>query len=148
MNNDLIKRESWWKRNWQWVIPIFGLILISFAVFFSSNMDVIGTDLAQAYADSELYSNALKKVKIDQRVKDLLGEIKPIDKMAILEGQVEYSNDDKTVFSSVRIVGTKGKANMDIFADRINNTWNYTKINIRIKNPPGNKQEIEIYKGE
>ncbi len=111
-------------------------------------MDVIGTDLAQAYADPELYSNALEKVKTDQRVKDLLGEIEPIDKMAILEGQVEYSNGDKTVFSSVRIVGTKGKANMDISADRINNTWQYTEINLRIKNPPENKQEIEIYKGE
>lgn len=145
MNNELIKPESWWKRNWKWFIPIFGIILISITLFFSSDMDGVATDLAQAYADPELYNNALEKVKTDQRVSDLIGEIEPIDKLAILEGHVEYSNDNKTVVTSVRIIGTKGKASMDISADRINNTWKYNKINIRIKNPPENKQEIEIY---
>ena len=122
MNNELENRDGWWKRNWKWVIPIFGIIAISIAVFFSSNMDGVAADLAKAYADPELYNNALEKVRTDHRVDVLLGEIQPIDKMAILEGQVEYTNDDKTVFSSVRIIGTKGKANMDISADRINNT--------------------------
>jgi len=35
---------------------------------------------------------------------------------------------------------------MDITADKINNEWKYKKINIRIKNPPKNKQTIEIIK--
>ncbi len=148
MNNELENRDGWWKRNWKWGIPIFGIMAFSSAVFFSSNMDGVAADLAKAYADPELYNNALNKVKTDPRVNALLGEIQPIDKMAILEGQVKYSNDDKTVFSSVRIIGTKGKANMDISADRINNTWNYNQIKIRIKNPPENKQEIEIKTGE
>lgn len=148
MNNDLVQQKSWWNRNLKWVLPIFGILFISISVFFSSNMDGIATDLAQAYADTELYNNALEKVKTNQRTKDLLGDIGPIDKMAILEGHVEYSNDNKTVYSSVRIVGTKGKANMDISADRINNEWNYNEIKIRIKNPSENKQEIDIYPGE
>ena len=148
MTNDLEKRDGWWKRNWKWIIPIFGIIAISITVFLSSEMDVIAADLAKAYADPELYNNALDKVRTDPRVNALLGEIQPIDKMAILEGQVEYSNNDTTVFSSVRILGTKGKANMDISADRINNTWNYNQIKIRIKNSPDNKQEIEIDTGE
>lgn len=148
MNNDLIEEKGWWDRNWKWVLPIFGIIFISITVFFSSNMDGVATDLAQAYADTELYNNALEKVKKDQRAKDLLGDIEPIDKMAILEGHVEYSNDNKSVFSSIRIFGTKGKANMDISADRINNEWNYNEINIRIKNPPEKKQELKIYPGE
>ncbi len=148
MNNELENHGSWWKRNWKWVIPIFGIIAISITVFLSSEMDGVAADLAKAYADPELYNNALDKVRTDHRVNALLGEIQPIDKMAIIEGQVEYSNDDTTVFSSVRIIGTKGKANMDISADRLNNTWNYNQIKIRIKNPPENKQEIEIDTGE
>jgi len=148
MNNEITAPDRWWKRNWKWITPVFGIVLISITLFFSSDMDEVATDLAQAYADPELYNNALEKVRRDQRVKDLLGEIEPIDKMAILEGHVAYSNDNNTVFSSVRIVGAKGKASMDISADRINNTWNYKKINIRIKNPPEKKQEIEIYIGE
>jgi hypothetical protein len=37
---------------------------------------------------------------------------------------------------------------MDITADRINNEWNYNKINIRIKNPPEKKQTIELISAE
>jgi ABC-type branched-subunit amino acid transport system substrate-binding protein len=111
-------------------------------------MGGIGADLAKAYADTELYDNALEKVKSDKRITELLGEIEPIDKMAILEGQVKYSNENKTVNSTIRILGDKGKARMDISADRIKNEWNYTKINVRIKNPPELKQTIEILEVE
>jgi hypothetical protein len=52
------------------------------------------------------------------------------------------------VNSTIRLKGTKGKAKLDISADRINNERNYTKINVRIKNPPENKQTIEILKVE
>jgi|SRR5690606_13627602 len=144
MNNELIKQKSWWKRNWKWIIPACGVILISITIFFSSGMSGIATDLAQAYADTELYEKAIEKVTSNEKATELLGEIKPIDKLAILEGHVEYSNDNKTVNSSIRIIGTNGKASMDISADRIDNEWNYKKINIRIKKPIENKQTIEI----
>lgn|SRR5690606_1338760 len=148
MDNDLIEQKGWWNRNWKWVLPVFVVISISTIVFFSSDMDSVTTDLVQAYADTELYNDALEKVKNDQRAKALLGDIEPIDKMAIFEGYVKYSNENKTVYSSVRIVGTKGKAKMDISADRINNEWSYNEIKIRIKNPPEKKQELKIYSGE
>jgi hypothetical protein len=148
MNNELIEQKSWWKRNWKWLVPVSGIVLFSLVIFFSSGMGGIGADLAKAYADTELYDNALEKVKSDKRITELLGEIEPIDKMAILEGQVKYSNENKTVNSTIRILGDKGKARMDISADRIKNEWNYTKINVRIKNPPELKQTIEILEVE
>ncbi|PKG42537.1 cytochrome c oxidase assembly factor Coa1 family protein [Psychroflexus sp. MES1-P1E] len=144
MNNELIEQKSWWKRNWKWLVPVSGIMIISLVIFFSTGMGGIATDLAQAYADTELYENALERAKSDERVTELLGEIEPIDKMAIMEGQVEFSNENKTVNSTIRIVGDKGKARMDISADRIKNKWNYTKIKVRIKNPPELKQTIEI----
>ncbi|MBC9796016.1 cytochrome c oxidase assembly factor Coa1 family protein [Sinomicrobium weinanense] len=147
MNNELIEQKSWWKRNRKWFVTMCGIMVIFIAAFFSSGMDGMATDLVQAYADTKLYENALEKAKSDERVTELLGEIKPIDKMAIIEGQVKYSNDNRTVNSTIRVKGTKGKARMDISANRINNTWNYTRINIRIKNPPGKKQTIEIETG-
>lgn len=88
-------------------------------------MDSTATDLIQAYADTELYENALEKVKSAERVKQVLGEIKPIDRLAILEGQAEYSDDHNIVNSSIRIIGTKGKATMDISAKRRDNAWHY-----------------------
>ena len=148
MNNELIEQKSWWKRNWKWLIPVSGIMIISLVIFFSSGMAGVGANLAQAYSDTELYENALEKVKSDQKVNELLGEIEPIDKLAILEGAIQYTNNNQTVNSTIRLKGTKGKAKLDISADRINNEWNYTKINVRIKNPPENKQTIEILTAE
>ena len=41
----------------------------------------------KAYSDTKLYENALKKVNTSQKVNQLLGQIEPLGKMAILEGQ-------------------------------------------------------------
>ena len=147
MNNELIKQKSWWKRNWKWLVPVSGILLI-IAILISSGMAGIGNDLVKAYSDTELYENALKKVKANQKVTELLGEIEPIDKLAILEGEVHYTNDNQTISSTIRIKGVKGKARMDIISDRINNEWKYKKINVRIKSPPEKKQTIEIIKAE
>ncbi|MFH6768802.1 cytochrome c oxidase assembly factor Coa1 family protein [Gaetbulibacter aquiaggeris] len=147
MYNELIKQKSWWNRNWKWFVPV-SVILLILAVLISSGMGGIGADLAKAYSDTELYENALNRVKSDQKVIKLLGDIEPIDKLAILEGEVQYTNDNQTVNSTIRIKGVKGKARMDIIADRINNEWEYKKINVRIKSPPEKKQTIEIIKME
>lgn len=144
MNNDLIEQKSWWKKNWKWFVPLSGISIILIAILVSSGVGEIGTNLVQAYSDTELFENALEKVKSDKRVAELLGEIEPIDKLAILEGVVMYSNENKTVNLSIRVIGTKGKAKMDISADLINNKWDYKKINIRIKKPIENKQIIKI----
>ena len=147
MNNELMKQKSWWNRNWKWFIPVSAIALI-LTILVSSGIGGIGADLAEAYSDTELYENALKKAKSNQKVTELLGEIEPIDKLAILEGEVYYTNDNTTVNSTIRIKGVKGKAKMSIIADRINNEWNYKEINVRIKNPPEKKQTIEILKTE
>ena len=144
MNNELIKQKSWWKMNWKWFVPICGMIVISSTLFISFGMGGITTDLVQAYADTELYENALLKVNDDPKIKKLLGEIEPLGTMAILEGQTEYSNNNQSVNSTVRIIGRKGKANMNIVADRINGEWKYLKITVRIKNPPKKRQTIKI----
>ncbi|WP_121666195.1 cytochrome c oxidase assembly factor Coa1 family protein [Mesonia aquimarina] len=148
MNNELIEHKSWWKRNWKWFVPVSGIVLIILSVFIFSRIGGIGADLAQAYSDTELYQDALEKAKSEQKVIDLLGEIEPIDKLAILEGEVLYTNNNQTVNSTIRITGTKGKARMDITADKIENQWKYKRINVRIKNPPEQKQTIEIVTAE
>ena len=55
------------------------------------------------------------------------------------KGYVGYSDDNKTVSSSIRIKGKKMNARMDITAVRINDKWNYKKTGVRIKTPPNKK---------
>jgi hypothetical protein len=95
------------------------------------------------YSDNSLYEKAIDKAKNNKRVMEVIGEIEPIDKLAILEGNAIYSNNNNSVTLSIRIKGDKGKGKMDISAERNGAAWNYKKINIRIKEP---REEIQIIK--
>jgi hypothetical protein len=144
MNNELIRPKSWWKKSWKWLLPIIGLVLILVFFVTSTGLGGVANDFAQAYSETELYENAIKKVNSEPIANELLGDIESLGKLAILEGETQYSNDNQTVNSTVRIIGIKEKARMDITAERVNGVWNYSKINVRIKNPPNKKQMIEI----
>lgn len=144
MNNEITIQQNWWKRNWKWFVLIFAIIMVLTAVLISSGIGEITADIAQAYQDTELYENALEKVNANPKVNELLGEVQPLGKMAILEGETRYSNNYQAVNSTVRITGAKGKAKMDVSAEKINNKWNYSKINVRIKNGTNTKQTIKI----
>jgi hypothetical protein len=144
MDNELIIEQSWWKRNWKWFLPTFIIMfLLAFGLLLSSSVDGNVTDIAQAYSDNSLYEKAIEKAKTNKRVIEVIGEIEPIDKLAILEGNAVYSNNHNSVELSIRIKGNKGKGKMDISANKIGNEWEYKKINIRIKQP---KEEIQILK--
>lgn len=143
MSNELLKRKNWLQRNWSWTIPLVVVLILSFSLFFSLTAGHLG-DLGKAYAEPQLYAGALEIVQQNKQVTALLGQLEPIGKMAILEGEIDYSNEDCYVDLWVRITGTKGKAGMSVTAKRINNKWEYEKISIRIKNPPEERQNIIV----
>ena len=140
MNNELIPEKNWFTRNWKWLVPSLLFLILCGAIL---SLISIGntTDVIQAYSDNSLYEKAIEKAKTNQRVLEVIGEIEPIDKLAILEGTAIYSNNNNSIETSIRIKGTKGKGKMDIVADKNGTEWIYKKINIRIKNP---KEEIQI----
>jgi hypothetical protein len=131
------------QRHWKWFVPAI-LVSLLLVVFFSSGLNKITSDLTLAYTDTELYSKALEKVKANETVKTILGDIEPIDQLAILEGQVNYSEDNTVVKSTVRIKGTKGKAKLDIIANKVETEWNYKTIAVRIKQPKDQQQTITV----
>jgi len=144
MDNELIVEKSWWGKNWKWFLPTLTLIFsLLFWLILSLSVDGNVTDIAQPYSDNSLYEKAIEKAKTNQRVLEVMGEIEPIDKLAILEGNAIYSNDNNSVELSVRVKGSKGKGKMDISADKNGTEWKYKKISIRIKDP---KEEIQILK--
>jgi hypothetical protein len=144
MDNNLINEQSWWKKNWKWFLPTFLImLLLAFGLLLSSSVNGNITDITQAYSDNSLYEKAIEKAKTNKRVIEVIGEIEPIDKLAILEGNAIYSNNQNSVELSIRVKGSKGKGKMDISANKIGNKWEYKKINIRIKDP---KEEIQILK--
>ena len=141
--NDLVKHESWIKRNRLWLFPSIGIFIILTSILFSAGVGGKVADITKAYSDSKLYDDAILEVEKNKDAINALGDIKPIDNMAIIEGFVNYSEDNKAVKTTVRIKGSKGNGKLDILAEKVQNSWDYNEIKIRIK---GFKEPIIIVK--
>ncbi|RZJ72330.1 MAG: hypothetical protein EOO45_11100 [Flavobacterium sp.] len=141
MDNEILIEKSWWQRYWKWIM-IGGLAMIFAVALFSATDNQIG-DFAKAYADMPLYENAIAEANTNERVAEVFGRLQPIDKMTIAEGNINYSEDGKSVSSTITVKGEKAKAKMDIEANRTEAGWEYTGINIRVKDP---NEEIVILK--
>jgi hypothetical protein len=106
-----------------------------------SNFTDDAVNLGQAYTDPLLCQNAIDKANKNEQVIQNFGKLDPIDKLAILEGNTVYSNDNKSISITVRVSGEKEKGKMDILADRNGKSWRYKSIKIRNKK---NNTMIEV----
>jgi hypothetical protein len=138
--NELVKEQHWSRRNWKWLVPITAL-LIGIIALLSLTSGL--TSFAQAYTEPSLYENALERARQDERVIELLGSLQPIDRLTIIEGNVAYGEDNKSVDLTFRVTGSKGKGKMDISAIQMDGTWKYELIKIRVKDPA---EEIIVLK--
>ena len=129
--NELIKEKNWGRRNWRWLVPITAF-LIGIIALLSLTSGL--TSFAQAYAEPSLYENALERARQNERVIEVLGNLQPVDKLTILEGNVVYTENNNAVDLTFRVTGSKGKGKMDISATKINGNWDYELIKIRVKN--------------
>jgi len=130
--NESIRQKNWGRRNWKWLVPITAfLILIIALLSLTSGL----TSFAQAYAEPALYENALEEARKNERVFEVLGNLQPVDKLTLLEGNVVYASDNSSVTLTFRVAGSKGKGKMDIAALKKNGIWEYQLIKIRLKDP-------------
>ncbi|MEN2402091.1 cytochrome c oxidase assembly factor Coa1 family protein [Flavobacterium sp. MC2016-06] len=141
MDNDLVEKENWLKRNWKWFLPSSVLILLLFVFSLAATSENDISDIALAYSDHSLYEKAIDQANLNLRVLEIVGKIKPIDKLAILEGNTSYSNNKNSVDLSIRINGAKRNGKLDISASKKGSVWEYKKISVRTKNP---KEEIIV----
>ncbi|SDW51558.1 cytochrome c oxidase assembly factor Coa1 family protein [Flavobacterium degerlachei] len=142
MSNDLVYKRNWWERNWKWFLAVIVLAL-GIWLFLISVANTNSIDVVQAYSENALYENALAKVNTNDEAISILGNLEPLDQLAILEGSAKYSTDKQRIETTVRIKGSKAKGKMDISAFKKGNNWQYEKINIRINST---KEVISIVK--
>jgi len=135
MDNELVAKETWLKRNWKWSVSATLLFAFILRLLLTSNSQENITNIVQAYSDNSLYEIAIEKANSNQRILQTIGIIQPIDKLAILEGNAVYTNNNNSVELSVRIKGEKGNGKLDIVADKVGKEWRYKKIIVRNKNP-------------
>jgi len=99
------------------------------------------------YSDIALADSAISITNKNERVKNMLGDIRPIDRLTMLEGYVRYSKDLDSVFMALTIKGTKGKGKLDIYAFKNNTQWEYERLTVRLKEPKFRKESIPILVG-
>lgn len=141
MNNDGIDSDSWMKRNWKWLLP--ATITILFLTFYAI-IPVLNNEapqLIKAYSDTKFFEKAIAIANANSEVKTTIGTIEAIDKLAILEGNIVYANNDTSIASTIRIKGNHNPGKMDFTANKNGNEWIFQKIAVRCKNP---KKEIRV----
>ncbi|KQC31074.1 cytochrome c oxidase assembly factor Coa1 family protein [Flagellimonas eckloniae] len=105
--NTLIEHKSWFKRNWKWFLPSIIVLFLVLGLLFSTKLGGNIMGMAKVYSESSVCENALEIAKKDKKVIQLLGELQPLDKLAILEGAHNYSNDYNTLDITVRVTGSE-----------------------------------------
>jgi hypothetical protein len=141
MDNNLVEQETWLKRNWKWSIPTTVIFIFILGLFLTANSQGDIADVIYAYNNTALYEKAIEKANSNKRILQTIGIIQPIDKLAILEGDAVYSNDNTSVELSIRIKGNKGNGKLDILANKFEGEWKYKKIIVRNKR---SKEEIVV----
>ncbi len=138
MNNELIEEKSFLRRNWFWLVAILTILFIGLLF---SDVGRNFKNLAHAYSNPILIETAIQKANENHEIINSFGKLAPVDKLAILEGSSLYSNDNKSVAITIRVVGQKETGKMDITADQNAGIWKYRSIKVR--NRKINK-EVEI----
>lgn len=141
--NDTAPYKNWFQRN---RIGLFSIIAVLALIFLSlpKGFTKGASHMLIGYSDMKLADSAIAMVNKNERVLKMLGNIKPMSKMTMLEGYVSYSKNLDSVFMALTIKGAKEKGKLDIYAFKKNNAWVYERLNVRLKEPKFRKETIPI----
>jgi hypothetical protein len=123
-----IQHKSWFGRNWKWVVPTGGcLVLIVLVVVFIGSIYVGVTGLM---SDSPAYVEAMEKASTNKELIEKIGE--PIEQNGIMGGSVKYSNGRNSAEITIPIKGDKGEASIQVEGSGTDNNWTYEKMEVYI----------------
>ncbi len=136
MNNELVPQPSWWKRNWKWVVPVGGCltVIILFIVFVGSLI----WGAASLIGDSQPAEYAMELINKDDDMIRLLGT--PIEKDGMVQGNVNWSNGDKSANLTIPVSGPEGKGTLYVNARGKGEEWIYDRIEVLI----GDEEAIDL----
>jgi hypothetical protein len=128
MEEDL-QPKSWFGRNWKWVVPAGGcmIIIILFAAFAGSL--ILG--VTSLMSDSQAYQDAMTAATNNSEVIQVLGE--PIETDGMAGGSINYSGGFGEARLSIPIKGPKASATIYVSGEGVEENWNYDRMEVFIK---------------
>jgi hypothetical protein len=122
-------KKSWFGRNWKWFVPVSGCLTLIILFFLGIGALVFGvTNMMSSAAPTEY---AVKQASKNKQVLLLLGG--SIEQKGMVSGSLNYSNSDGSADLRIPVVGSKGKGIIRVVASRFDDTWEYEKLYIIIK---------------
>jgi hypothetical protein len=133
---DQPSKQTWWSRNWKWVVPVGCLapVLVCGGAIALIIVVVFG-----AIKSSEPYTEALAKARANQEVKALIGE--PIEPGYFVNGSIEVSGPSGKADFSIPISGPKKSATLHVVGTKAAGKWEYSTLEVA---PEGSDKRIDL----
>ncbi len=121
--------RSWFGRNWKWVVPSGGCLLI--IILFIAFAGTLFVGVTSMFKDSQPYKEAVLKAQNNEIVIDALGE--PIETHGMVSGGINYSDGEGHTNLEIPIKGPKGKALIIVVADKYTEVWEYQTMEVTLE---------------
>ena len=124
---ETVQTKSWLSRNWPWVVPTGGcLVVILVFIFFVSSMFF---GLTTILKDTDPYQMALEKATNHTEVAAVLG--KPIEASAMMKGNINYTDGNGVVHFNIPIQGPEGSGDILVMGTKTGDeNWVYTTLEV------------------
>ena len=127
--NEYVQQKSWFSRNWIWVVPTGGCLLIIILFAFGIGAAIFG--VSKIFTSSAPYEYAVEQASKNPNVIELLGD--PVETAGIMQGNISTTNDSGEVNIKIPLKGPKGKGSVTIKGKKINGEWFYEELYVIIK---------------
>ncbi len=119
----LTPRPNWWKRNWNWFVPVgcFGMLVL-FVSFVAAGALIVFS----AMKSTDVYKDALAQAKANPAVIEGLGS--PIKEGFLVSGNTNVNGASGEANLSIPISGPKGKGTIYVAANKSLGRWNYSGL--------------------
>ncbi|RIA08376.1 cytochrome oxidase complex assembly protein 1 [Flavobacteriaceae bacterium MAR_2010_72] len=124
-----VRKKSWFGRNWLWVVPISGCLMVIFLIIFGVGAAIFG--VSKVLKNSTPYSYAFELAEENENVRYSLG--KPIVTDGVMSGNININNDRGEVNFTIPIKGSKGKGAIIVIGEKYDGEWIYEKLYVLIK---------------
>jgi hypothetical protein len=123
----LTPRPNWWKRNWNWFVPVgcFGML-----VLFVSFVVSIALMVFSAMKSTDVYKGALARARAHPSVIEALGS--PIKEGFLVSGNTNVNGASGEANLSIPISGPNGKGTIYVAANKSLGRWNYSGLILEV----------------
>jgi hypothetical protein len=126
--DNTISKNSWFTKNWKWVVPSAGClsILVIAAVFAL----FLYKGITNFFEKSTPYKEAIELVLDNEEVQSVLG--KPIEVSGFIKGGLKEAGESGNANFEIPLKGSKLKGTLYVIANKNENQWTFEVLTVTI----------------